>query len=454
MKYVTLASLLLLASCEQPTETVDSMPEIWGQTPLEDLDPDPNVVEVNLVADQAKVTLADGTTTQVWAYNGMVPGPLIQARQGDTVRVNFTNRLGTKTTVHWHGLRIANEMDGVPAVQDPVKNNETFTYEFVVNDPGSYWYHPHVRTYEQVELGLQGVLVVHEADAPVPAKDRYFVLDDIAVDEDMDIYAPTTGGMAGMHGNYGNMFLFNGSAETLTDTVRPAAPERWRVLNTANARTLWVSVANATWRVIAVDGTLLPEPYGGDTVILPVGRRVDLEVVPHDDAESVKLMVHQPGVDGWTKTPAFRGSVSGETGDGHWLDWNAPALPEVKTATQQVDMVFAGRNTPTGGLEWTINDATWEDDQDILVSRDTPTEIRLENVDGQEHPFHLHGDFFQVLEVNGEPADDPGLMDTVLLGGGQELLLYTEFENPGRWMTHCHILEHAELGMMTEIVVE
>ena len=443
-----------LIGCAPVAENASVTP-VWGVDALPDLDPEPGVVEVELTAGLSSVAMMDGTATEVWAYNGQVPGPLIQAQVGDLVRVRFTNNLPERTTVHWHGLRIDNLMDGVPAVQTPVKPGESFTYEFTVPDAGSYWYHPHVRSYDQIERGLQGVLVVHEADVPTPARDRYFVLDDIALTDDAAIYDASTDGMTGVHGRFGNVLLVNGQAHKLEEIVRPRASERWRLVNTANARPFYVSVANADWRVIAIDGTLLPEPYMPEFAELPVGRRVDLEVIPKAGAEKVRLQVHESdGQGGVTSDTLFRGVVAGVPGNGRWLDWNAPELPPIHDPVDTLDMSFDARQTVGGELEWVINGATFADDEDIYVRQGVPTRIVLTNEQAQFHPFHLHGDFFQVVERNGEPTFEPGLMDTVMLWGEDELVIQTDFTNPGRWMAHCHILEHAELGMMTEIVVE
>ncbi len=160
--------LLSLLACNPETEEPQEvpLPEVWGVAPAVDQDPTPGVVEYHLTASEVEVQLAEGNTTSVLAYNGQLPGPLLQARVGDTMRVVLENQLDESTTIHWHGLRIANEMDGVPAVQDPIEPGETFTYEFTVEEAGSYWYHPHMRTYEQMGRGLYGQLIVHEAAPP------------------------------------------------------------------------------------------------------------------------------------------------------------------------------------------------------------------------------------------------------------------------------------------------
>lgn len=427
------------------------LPTVWGPVALEDQDPAPGVVEVHLKAGVTEVDWVEDGPTEAWAFNDVVPGPLIQARVGDTLRIVFKNDLPEETTIHWHGLRIDDEMDGVPAIQDPVQPGETFTYEFVVPDAGSYWYHPHVRAHEQMERGLHGTLVVHEAE-PLPVPERYFVLDDVLMDRE-DIADPFDNHMEAVHGRHGNVLLVNGSTEVLEDTVAPGSPERWRVVNTANARTMWVGVTGADWRIIAVDGTLLPEPVEVERALLPVGQRLDLEVVPDGSAEAAGLQIELPGSSSWSSYPVFEATIDGEAGDGAFLDWGAAPLPEVADATQEVELNFNFRNN-SAGLSWTINGDAYGEHDDIRVDANTPSIIEIVDRSGAEHPFHLHGQFFQVLDRDGVQYDqDVGLRDTVLVGPEETLRLYTEFDNPGRWMSHCHILEHAELGMMTEMVV-
>ena len=439
-----------------------ALPTIWGVAPAEDFDPDPGVVEVHLSAAEAEMSWVDGGDTTVWAYNGQVPGPLIQVPKGALVRVVLTNDMPEdETTIHWHGLRIDDEMDGVPAIQDPVQPGESFTYEFSPPDTGSFWYHPHVRANEQIEHGLQGPLVVHEASPVAVDTERAFVMDDVALRSGGTFYPFNLANshMDAMHGRYGNVLLVNGSPDVLTDTVRPGGIERWRIVNTANARTMYIDVTGAAWRVIALDGTLLPEPYETDTVVVPVGRRVDLEVIPDLDADQVELRFKTPGAfeGAYSSQSVFDGVVDaapwdGEPGAGEQADWGGSALPDIEDTVQEVVLEFDGVAAGSS-IDWMVNGETYDDSEPIMVDANVPTRITITELSGQEHPFHLHGQFFQVMSRNGEPTDEPGLLDTVLIDGRDTVELYTTFDNPGRWLAHCHILEHAELGMMREMDV-
>jgi FtsP/CotA-like multicopper oxidase with cupredoxin domain len=453
---------LLLIACDGTTQdtadtapVIEALPEVWGVAPAEDINPDPNIVEVELTAAPMTVDWTEGGSTEVWAYNGQIPGPLIQARVGDTLRIHFTNNLDGKTTIHWHGLRIDYKMDGIPAIQDKVKPGETFTYEFVVPDAGSYWYHPHVRAHYQVEMGLQGLLVVHEDEIPKVSTDRYFTWDDVRLEEDGSMSDIVTSGMDTMHGRFGNLLLNNGSADLpLKDTIQAGSVERWRIVNTANARTMFFKVKGADWRIVGVDGGLLEEPYTTNRERLAVGQRFDLEVIPKAGKETVSLEMQLPKANGFgfDDYPMFEATVTGEAGELELPEWVPAVVPEVEEAQQEVVMEFNAEQGAVG-LKWTINGETYENSTAIQVTQDRPSLVRIKNLSNLEHPFHLHGQFFQNVERNGLAAEEPGLRDTVLIEGGDEVLLYTGFENPGRWMAHCHILEHAEAGMMTEIVV-
>ncbi|MCB9796473.1 MAG: multicopper oxidase family protein [Alphaproteobacteria bacterium] len=458
-----LMSLLLLVACDGKSVEVDSsplelapLPELLGPLVAEDLEPHPSVVEIELSAAVTSAQyLEEGVTEDVWAYNGQVPGPVIQARVGDTLRVVFTNDLPESTTIHWHGLRIPDDMDGVPAIQDPVEPGETFVYEFTLPDAGTYWYHPHVRSNEQIERGLQGMLIVHEAEPIIVDAERVFTIDDIALNSSGAMYEFDLDNSHSqqVHGRLGNTLLVNGETDLLTGTSRPEGVERWRMVNTANGRTMYVSVSGARWRVIGVDGGLIPAPYEAERVLLPVGRRFDLEVIPTADGEGPTLNVELASGDEFSVFPVFQATLEGSMGDGESPEWSPEPLEEIQEALQEVELTLDVEGGGTS-IDWTINGVTYGEHEPIVVQGNTPTLIRVRERSRAEHPFHLHGNFFRVLTVDGQAPDGDGRFDSWLINGAETVQLYTMLENPGRWMSHCHILEHAERGMMAELVVE
>ena len=137
---------------------------------------------------QAPLLAPDFDKTFVWAYGGTVPGSLIRVRRGDEVNIQLVNNLPEPTTVHWHGVRLDNAMDGVADLtQEPVLPGETFDYRFIVPDAGTYWYHPHYRSWEQLARGLYGLLIVEETDPPEVDRDIALIFDDWRVGDDGEI---------------------------------------------------------------------------------------------------------------------------------------------------------------------------------------------------------------------------------------------------------------------------
>jgi FtsP/CotA-like multicopper oxidase with cupredoxin domain len=437
----------------------EPLPPVEGVAALVDRDPRPGHVEVDLTAAPLETEI-DGVQLTMYAYDGQLPGPLLQARVGDEVVVHFTNQLPEPTTIHWHGVRVPDSMDGSPRIQDPVPAGGTFTYRFVVEDAGSFWYHPHVRANEQVDKGLYGPIVVHEAeDARVDA-DRFLVLDDLYLTS-QGLPGFLTNGMEAMHGRTGNVLLVNGKAEALALAVSRGQVERWRVVNTANARTMSLSVAGARWRVVGADGGLLPAPYETDRLVVAVGQRYDLEVTFDGDADTATLSSHVLALDEQDQVveialPLVDVAVGAAAGEPTTAAWPAAVpLPSAREVTEEAWIELDATNDPvTGALLWTMNDQVMPEEPLFYFALGATVDLRLYNRAGPEHPFHLHGQFFEIVRRNGQPVtDEPGLKDTVLVAGMESVQIKAYLDNPGRWMAHCHILEHAELGMMAEIVV-
>lgn len=429
---------------------------------LEDENPDPDVVEVRLVARYEDVTLGDGMTYEMMTYNGMLPGPALHAKVGDEVIVHFTNELVPATTVHWHGLRISDQMDGNPRIQSPVPGSGgTFTYRFTVPEAGTFWYHPHVRTNEQMERGLSGPIVIRDADDPVYDAERVVMLDDILVDPESDVLpAFLVSHPEVMHGRYGNVLLTNGrDSEThVAPTSAQGHVERWRLVNGANARTMELSVAGAGWRVVAVDGGKLREPYTTERLLVPVGQRYDVEVTfaAAGRADLISHVLASDGMGGVTEidVPVFGVDAAASTEPATVIEW--PAWPERQAPEVEREVVieFDGRAVGAGGIEWTLNGEAHREEPLFVFPQGQTVRMRLTNLAGPEHPFHLHGQFFEIVDTGSAWTSQPGLKDTVLVPGLETVEIVATLDNPGRWMAHCHILEHAELGMMAEIVVE
>lgn len=250
-----------------------------------DLNPDPHVLEVNLEASPASLAILPGTTTDLWAYNHELPGPLLRAQAGDRVVVHFTNHLPEATTVHWHGVRLDAAMDGTPSAQPPVEPGATFDYDFVVPDAGLYWYHPHMRSNVQVASGLYGALLVDDPDERRDFGDEVvLVLSDIALGADGRLPAPDPNDtVASIWGREGNNILVNGriAPRLLAERGRR---QRWRLVNAAVSRYFNLdfgqTAAPQVFTRIGGDGGLMQTPITGDTLLLTPGQRADVVVAP------------------------------------------------------------------------------------------------------------------------------------------------------------------------------
>jgi FtsP/CotA-like multicopper oxidase with cupredoxin domain len=443
--------------------TAEPLPTIEGLTVLEDMNPEPDIVEVELVARPGSAPLLEGAETKLLTYNDSLPGPLLHARVGDRVIVHFTNELDEPTTIHWHGLRISDQMDGSPMIQNPVEPGESFTYDFVVPDAGTFWYHTHLHQIEQFERGLYGALVVHELEYPRFSAERLVVVDDIrlAPSNQVASFNTTSGPDVGM-GRVGNTLLVNGRAIPLAVTVPAGGIERWRIVLATNSLNFGMRVQGADVRVIGTDGGLLPSPFELDRVAFAPGQRYDLEVRPRagEDITLEALILQLDENDEVVEVPfpLVEATVDGEATTEEPV-YPVVELPATDVEASELTWSLAG-SVVDGEVVFTINgEAGFVGDEHEHVVIETfdqnvPVKITLNSNVSPAHPFHIHGQFFQIIERDGDPVtDEPGLRDTVHVRGAESVTILSYFENPGQWMVHCHISEHSEKGMMADIVV-
>lgn len=278
------------------------------------------------------------------------------------------------------------------------------------------------------------------------------MLDDVLIDTTTDQVAPFLRSMMELvHRRTGNVLLTNGQISPgVAGEARPGQVERWRPINSANARTMSVSLSGATFRVVGTDAGRLREPFETSRLELPVGQRYDIEV-HYGDSSLVRLNSHvltlnDAGDVVEVSMPAYEVNVVGEPVAAREILW--PELPEPapRTVDQEVEMTFDAINDPDLGIQWRVNGVAHREEPLFTFTEGQTVHMTLRNLAGSYHPFHLHSQFFQI-------EGRPGLYDTVLVEGGATVNTVAWLDNPGRWMAHCHILEHAELGMMSEVIV-
>ena len=396
--------------------------------------------------------------TPVWSYNGQIPGPLIRARVGTTMVIDFANRLKEPSSIHWHGLRIENAMDGVPGVtQDPVGPGENFIYRLKLEEAGTFWYHPHFNSSEQLERGLKGVFIVEEAERQPWSQDWVWLMDDWLLQKDGTIYPQFNTGRDLMHdGRWGNAPTINGISRPEYQ-AKAGERIRLRLINGANARIFSPYIEGLPANVIAVDGKPVTQIFSLKRFVLSPGNRIDLDITIPEHTRGKIFTVE----DRFTRKAFQLASIK--------VVQSEPVTPPDLTPPTAADFIPAQMfanvkvsktwdfNATRGGkfgIGWTMNRQLWPDADKAEYRLGEPQKVTFKNSSSRLHPMHIHGVFFRVLERNRKKAVEPFTRDTVLVGPRESVTIGFVPEHPGIWLTQCHILEHAEAGMMTTIDVK
>jgi FtsP/CotA-like multicopper oxidase with cupredoxin domain len=418
-------------------------------------DPGRTVVGIDLGAGEVDWKFGSGATVRGWGYNGQVPGPTIEARVGDVLEVRFTNRLPEPTNIHWHGLRIPAAMDGTEMVQRSVEPGETFIYRFRVPDAGTFWYHPHINETVQLEMGLHGALIVRGENEPRLDGERILVLDDLRLDKTGQI--ATFGGLLEMHdGREGDVRLVNGKAEPEL-TIAAGQIERWRVINACSARYIRLSIGGAPFRILGTDGGLIEAPVTVTEVLLAPADRIDIAVGPFTEGQelTVEALAYFRRTVRKRKTERFATLRTGPAKPStavipERLRTIEPLAPVSATPTRTVKLGI--KLSLRHGVDFVINREQHHRDEPVKAG-----ELQIWDVVNttlMDHPFHLHGFFFQVLAVNGEPPGWRSWEDVVNVPPRATVrIAWLPDDRLGSWMYHCHILEHHASGMMAHFDV-
>ena len=445
---------------------------------------------------------------RMYGYNGEIPGPLIRVGQGSSIKVNFTNMLGFDTTVHWHGLRLDNEFDGVPGVtQDPVKSGSSFVYELKFPDYGVYWYHPHVREDLQQELGLYGMIIVDPADGNVYSdvdSESTVFLDDIKVDgSDVDQFSGDYARFALM-GRFGNMLFVNGDTFYERD-AKAGDVVRFYFVNSANVRTFNISFDGAKMKIVGGDSGRYQSEFFSDSFVISPGERyivdvlfeksgnhrilhttpygtVDIGVVRvsgksgvspksfsvggsvdrdfPDSGEMSRYILKRPDAEIELSVDMGGMMQGGMGGMDHSMHGGAMMGSSVDDVEWEDDMGMMNSASTSDAVRWIIRDvATGRENEDLMMDAKVGDRMKLRisnpinSMHPMQHPIHLHGQRFLVLSENGRMNDNFVWKDVVLVKKGAVVDLMVDFTNPGDWMIHCHIPEHMESGMMAKFEV-
>ncbi len=413
-----------------------------GGTSVTDLVADPDRkadVTIDLVARQGKTKLASGREIEGYTLNGKTPGPTITATQGELIEVNLRNAsVEDGVSLHWHGVDVPNAEDGVAGVtQDAVTQGGEHTYRFVADQVGTFWYHSHQVSHQQVIGGLLGALVVLPRDG---------------IEQDQDL--------VGVAHTYRGTRTINGQENVVRVPAEPGERIRVRVVNTDNgAMPVW---ASGPFRLLAVDGGDInqPTPVDDRHLTVPAGGRVDLEVtVPPSGTIRVQSGAATAYVLGPKDAPVVARPVQ-PTAELNLLAYGSPEPVPFETDDPDRSFEYSIGRRPgfldgKPGFWWTVNGHLWPDVPMYTVSEGDVVAFHVENHSGESHPMHLHGHHAVVTARNAQATKgSPVWVDSVEVENGESVDLVFKADNPGIWMDHCHNLPHAAEGLVAHLMYE
>lgn len=375
-----------------------------------------------------------------YAYNAQTPAPIFVAQKGQMLQVDFWNDLDVPTTVHWHGLKSPESMDGVPYVYDPILPQQKFEIEIPLEQEGTFWFHPHYDTDRQVDLGLYGMLVVEDPETTkhpfLGYPKRFLVFDDWNVQHLFSDLEENQSEHSHLYQE--GIWLVN---QMYMPQIIVDQPTIFHVVNASNQGYLDIYWPNALW-IGGEQGYFGSYQEANHIVLAPGDRIVVLDLGGNKTIERRPYSNH--GGSTWEE-PTTLFEIEG-------LEFERPTLmeeienPSIDPQTTDAVLVFQG-NPYTDS--WYINGAQFPNVEPIRWKFGFTGVLEVRNLSPTEHPFHLHGLLFEVLSVDGIPPQQKQIEDTINVGIYQSVRLLITADNIGQWMAHCHILPHGDGGMMT-----
>lgn len=420
--------------------------------------PQTKTVLYNFEASEFYWELAPGKIIRAWGFNEQLPGPVLRANAGDTLVVRVTNNLKEATTIHWHGISLPAAMDGTNGVQKPIEPGEKFEYRFVVPDAGTFWYHAHTNETVQMERGMYGALIVEDETELVVDDEKIFMIDDMKLNKNNEFTTPSwfiPRAIERHDGRQGNTLLLNGKENTVVN-VHGGQTERWRFINSSSARYFHLYMGGKEFKIIASDGGLLEHAQTVTSALITPGERIDIAVsFTEGESFDIESLAYNRTTFFKARQEVFATVKAGET------KTSKAYIPETlrkieslaaqhAAITRKITMSVDPRIRD--GKDFRINNGTHITDHPVKVGELQVWEIV--NASRMDHPFHLHGFFFQVLEENGKAPAYKAWKDTVnILPLGTVKIAWMPDNRPGQWMYHCHIIEHHAAGMMAHFDV-
>jgi FtsP/CotA-like multicopper oxidase with cupredoxin domain len=381
------------------------------------------------------------------------PGPVLKAKKGDEMVIRVANHLPEATVIHWHGIRLPAAMDGTDSVQKPIEPGEEFEYRFTVPDAGTFWYHSHFNETQQMEKGMYGALIVEDDLDPLFDDEKILMIDDIKLNKNNEFKKGNfiQRWKERHDGRQGDIILINGKENPVID-INAGQTERWRFINSSSARYVRLSLGGKTFHIIGSDGGLIENPVKATEVLITPGERIDLAVGPFAENEvfSIDSLKYDRMTFIRSRDVQMATVKVGES---------KPSIADLPDNLRKIESLAPQNAVVNRKIKFSVG-ASWKHGIDFLVNgemhnNDKPVyagELQvweISNTSLMDHPFHLHGYFFQVLKENGKDPLYKAWKDTYNLKPGNKIkIAWIPDNRPGMWMYHCHILEHHEAGMM------
>ncbi len=427
--------------------------------------PEPQILKPRKI--EAKLTGTD-LTRDVLTYGDAGMPPVLRMKKGAAFAARLVNVIDEPTTIHWHGIRVPNKMDGVPFLVQPyVYTGDQFDYAFTPPDAGTFWYHPHCNTLIQMGHGLTGVIVVENPSDPEFDAEVVLNLRDWRLGGDgqfIEQYRPRD---AARTGTFGTVRTANWIEQPQYDAPSGGLV-RLRVAITDVTRIYSFRVQGADATVIAIDGNPLPKPFPLDLIQLGPGQRLELAIrMPDKEGALVSLEDIRGTKSAVLATLRSSGaSLRRDARDLAPLEANPIEHVDVASA-QHIRLALSATaenvaaDSICGSLGysfWAINKVPWPGDTpdptaplaELKLGKSYV--IDMENLTPHAHPIHLHGMSFTVLSSSKRQVQ-PLISDTYLIQADEKVQLGFVADNPGDWLLHCHIIEHQKTGMTSYLRV-
>ncbi len=449
------------APAHRAVEIARSSTALTSPPVLRNMSSVPGVVEVSITATPARVRLLPGgPLVSVYSYNGTVPGPTLELREGDSVVIHFSNKLSEPTTVHWHGVHLPANADGSPLVPIAPGQKHDYSFRLRAGSAGTYWYHPHPdrRSGFQIGMGLYGGIIVRAPNDPLAAAgiaEKLLILADNRFDSTGAIAFPDPASLQGgidlQNGREGNVFLVNGQVMPTID-IKPGEVQRWRIVNASAGRIYNLALPDQKLVHVGTDGGLFEHPVEVPSILVANSERA--EVLVRGGAAGATTVLKDLPYDRYISQTRPQ-------------DWDRPreilslrvadappvapvAIPSVLRPIPLIDTTRVSARRTVVFSQGMIDGRFMDMHRIDIRSHVGATEIwTIQNVVGMDHPFHLHGFHFQILDRDGVPEPIRGWKDTGNVPKHSSMRIVVRFDDyPGKWMYHCHILDHEDQGMM------